>query len=285
MSIHYYLFANGTFFSHRKPHRRLSLYDFVGPSSPVSAVLDKLALILTDPENAGAKHVQLLRLKLGPDHAAWPSRVQRALCTAAAMAYGLLWRKFTLHFSSYPWLLVPCFDSRLSQDTRRHRLEGFMKAAGCCLDKGLGAPLQKHCKKHGGAGDAAGVSQLCETPLARFLANVFERAVLTSTQAELLFRGMTHATLAGDKKLTLVGLSARTSTSKYRELVERWRAEKLQETPASSKCRPAWTKDTNPGSRTSALHAFTKELYPIMEAAGEFAALPRMQERFALLIR
>ena len=109
-----------------------------------------------------------------------------------------------------------------------------------------------------------------------FLQTLFERSVVTSTQAELQFAWfwMWTAGSVRGPRLNLAGLAARAVTKSFSDGVRRWRAlpciRDAMPPHADGRSRPAWTKTTTQGHKGTALYAFSKQVKQDMVAAGEY---------------
>ena len=287
MQVHYRLFKHGTWFTHRAGVR-CSVFEFAGrsTSSPVIATLSALASMLLDPLCGGRPYLQILRSRYGDDMADWPPRLVRALEVALVLAFATLWRKIYRYFDCYPWRLAPAFDPQLARTDRETVVREFLGASECCLDPGLGLPLRKFTARIEDYLEPADtpptVSDLADGDAAHdptlrlFLQTLFERSVVTSTQVELQFAGLslwTTANLRGPR-LNLPGLAARAVATSFGDAVSRWRAlpwiRDSVPPRQSGRSRPAWTKTNNPGHKTTHLHLFAKQVKLDMIAAGEW---------------
>ena len=189
-------------------------------------------------------------------------------------------------FDCYPFRLAPAFDPQLARADRQTVLREFLGASECCLDLGLGLPLRKFTARIEDYLEPADtpptVSDLADRDAAHdptlrlFLQTLFERSVVTSTQVELQFAGLslwTSANMRGPR-LNLPGLAARAVTTSFSGAVSRWRAlpwiQDSMPLRQSGRCRPDWTKASNPGHKTTHLHLFAKQVKQDMVAAGEW---------------
>ena len=158
----------------------------------------------------------------------------------------------------------------------------FLDASECCLDPGLCLPLRKL---------TASVEDYLEPPdapppvsdqadrdpaLRLFLQTLFERCVVTSTQVELQFAGLSMWTAGSMRgpRLNLPGRAARSVATAFKDAVSRWRAlpwiRDAMPPRADGRSRPAWTKTRNPGHKANHLHFFAKQVKQDMISAGEY---------------
>ena len=81
MIVHYQLFRNGKYYSHRDHTVDISIHDLVGQThkNPVAHALGGLASMLMDPLGGGRQYLRILLLKLGDNMDEWPLRVTLAL--------------------------------------------------------------------------------------------------------------------------------------------------------------------------------------------------------------
>ena len=134
----------------------------------------------------------------------WPPRLVSALEVSLVLAFATLRRKIYRYFDCYPWRLAPAFDPHLARAERGAAVRQFLDASECCLDPGLCSPLRKYSANVDDYLEPAEVpipvSDLPagDLPAARndptlrlFLHTLFERSVVTSTQVELQFAGLT----------------------------------------------------------------------------------------------
>ena len=238
MVLHYYLFANGKFFSHRGGEdEAATVFDFVGDDARrnhLLATMGALCAMLMDVAGSKAqRHLRLLHLKLGPIND-WPVRVREALQASLILGISTLWRKLIVFFESYPWALAPAFDESRTEAQRRATLEKFFAAEPCCLDMGLSRQLRKAFP--------ADANFYLGTPLAEFLTAVFTRLVVTSTQVELLFSKYTALTDTREKRLGYPGLCAQAMNQSTTTMTNRWRtAERMgQKLVPVNGGRPVW---------------------------------------------
>ena len=96
--VHYFLFKQGTWKSHR-PDDRACIFDFVGDATRncVARAIGALAQMLLDPDGSGRTHLRLMALVLGRDSSAWPLPVTRALHVNLIIAICMLWRLSLIH--------------------------------------------------------------------------------------------------------------------------------------------------------------------------------------------
>ena len=263
MVIHYHLFEYGTWSTDNKGAKRCNLFDFCRSvdSNPVVVAMTALASMMLDPFGAdGSTHLLLLRLKFGDNIDLWPMRVIAALHVSLVIAFCNLWRKLFHYFDAYPWLLVPAFDDQLSRSAQEEILEDFLKPNlnPCCVDPGLGAKLRALTTV---------VSDYFDSPLRDFLKTLFERVVVTSTQVELQFARMSLWTAGGGRgpRICLPTLSSHAVIADFLKEVKHWRRELADYVKPDNRSRPAWTKATNAGARTSHLHLFMKNNRELLE--------------------
>ena len=305
MRVHYRLFKHGTWFTHRRG-LRCNVFEFAGrsPHSPITASLSALAAMLLDPLCGGSPYLEVVRLRFGDDMADWPPRLVIALEVSLLLAFATLWRKIYRYFDCYPWRLAPAFDTQRTREEREITVRAFLGASECCLDPGLCLPLRRCTARaedylepvdalpleelrppapSGGLrppvseqAGRGGVQERHDPILRLFLQTLFERSVVTSTQVELQFAGLTLLTTGGMRgpRLNLPCLSARAVTTAFTAAVDRWRAlpwirDSMPARP-DGRSRPAWTKTTNPGHKTTYLHLFAKQVRRDMVAAGEW---------------
>ena len=143
--------------------------------------------------------------------------------------------------------------------------------------------------------DAARVEREDDPTLRLFLRTLFERSVVTSTQVELQFAGLTMLTTGGmsGPKFNLPALSAKACGKSFADAVSRWRAlpwiAEDVACRADGRSRPAWTKTSNPGHKTTYLHLFAKQVKQDLVAAGDVSCpdvatlASEAKQRFALL--
>ena len=202
--------------------------------------------MLLDPEGAGRRPLALLFLKFGDQFAEWPRHVHAYLEGSLSIAISSVWRKACYGFKQFPWLLAPAFDMRRSELERRATLQKFLDAKVCCLDPGLCAPLRVRTSN---IDDYVGDSVLQD-----FLATLYERVVVTSTQVELLFASLSKFTLRG---AGLPTLAAKYMLNSFKQAVELWRENPTcsDRTVQSSRCRAPWmltaAKGQKPTTSTS----------------------------------
>ena len=253
MRVHYSLFNCGTWHSHREAGDRRAVFDFCcdGEDNPVHTALSTLAAMLLDPEGAGRRPLALLFLKYGDQFAEWPRHVHVYLEGSLSIAMRCLWRKAWYSFKQFPWLLAPAFDMRRSELERRATLQKFLDAKVCCLDPGLCAPLRVHTSN---IDDYVG-----GTVLQDFLATLFERVVVTSTQVELLFASLSKFTYQG---AGLPTLAAKYMLNSFKQAVELWRENQTcsDRTFRSNRSRAPWVFTAAKGRNTNHLHILAQEL-------------------------
>ena len=279
MVVHYKLFRHGTWYNHRTAASgqgsghwpRCNIFDFTSDleTNPVCEALAALASMLLDPEGAGRRHLNLLFFKFGNSYSEWPQRVREYLEGSLLIAFSVLWRKVYHEFQCYPWLLAPAFDVRRSLIDRRAALQKFLDAQTCCLDKGLCLPLRA---RHGAADD------YCEgTALHDFLEALFQRIVVTSTQCELIFAGLTRLTRNTDEGTGLPSLVARYVVNAYTQQVTRWREDAdIRKAEESALSRPPWLFPLAAGSKVNHLHL-------LMQKRGQFGSMGAAKSDFDAL--
>ena len=241
--------------------------------------------MLLDPLGSGAQHLELIRLRFGEDMAFWPHRLVTALEFSLLLAFATLWRKICRYFECDPWRLAPAFDPTLSRQERQVVVREFLDAPECCLDPGLCLPLRQYSADlddYLEPADAAGpvsdpgAEREDDPTLRLFLRTLFEQSVVTSTQVELQFAGLTMWTSGSmsGPRLNLPGLSAKATGKSFADAVSRWRALPWIETGptrADGRSRPAWTKSANPGHKTTYLHLFAKQVRRDLAAAEDLS--------------
>ena len=250
MVIHFKLFKHGTWYNHRKNDpMRASIFDFCGPlaKSPAGIAMNTLAAIIFDVEGEGRRPLALLFLYFG-SHDAWPRKVHHVLQVSTIVAMSIIWRKLIHYFKRYPWLLAPAFDRRRSEADRRSTLATFMRATKFDLDPGLGLPLQALVDD---------IEDYVDSDLGDFLTTLFERVVVTSTQVEMLFSGLTKWTQAADQGLPT--LAAKSVLNMFKQSVERWRRGIGDVPRQNRRSRPAWMFTMPKGIRKDHLHIFQEE--------------------------
>ena len=252
MTLHYKFFKYGTWYSHRKEKDRCNIFDFCSDEeqNPCCAVLSTLASMLLDPEGAGRRPLALLFMKFGGTYSAWPQHVRQYLEGAICIAFSVVWRKLFFVFKQYPWLLVPAFDKRCSELYRRAKLHQFLNAALCCLDPGLCALLRAL---------TTNIDDYLETVLCDFLTVLFERVVVTSTQVELIFAGLSKYTESLGGGGGMPTLSAKYKISAFAQAVNRWRSENPNQAARSNNWRAPWMFPVARGARTNHLHILAKK--------------------------
>jgi len=95
MKFHYFLFANGKFFSQRTGEHSITVFDFVGngPNNHLAAAMGALSSMLMDATGrTGGRHLRMLYIKLGPIRQ-WPDRTKAALQVALLIGISVIWRK------------------------------------------------------------------------------------------------------------------------------------------------------------------------------------------------
>ena len=158
----------------------------------------------------------------------------------------------------------------------------FLDASECCLGPGFCLPLRKltaNVEDYMEPPDAAPPvsDQADRDPALRlFLQTLFERSVVTSTQVELQFAGLsmwTSGSMRGPR-LNLPGLAARSVGTAFKDAVSRWRAlpwiRDAMPVRVDGRSRPAWTKTSNPGHKATHLHFFAKQVKQDMISTGEY---------------
>ena len=194
-------------------------------------------------------------------------RVKNALHSSLVVGISVLWRKIVCHFKSYPWALAPAFDESRKEDERRATVNAFLKAPLCCLDCGLSRQLRQ-------AFPPDPDIYIQDMPLSVFLATLFTRLVMTSTQVELQFSRMTGITNTRRKRLGLPGLAAKCMNVAFSAWVERWRTQKRggKERRGMLRARPTWVRSKENGSRSFDL--YKKDVHAKMLAEGRLDDSP-----------
>lgn len=255
MVVHYKLFKNGTWYSHRQTRDRYNIFDFCSDAeeNPICEALSLLAAMMVDPEGAGKRPLALLFLKFGQKFSEWPRHVRNYLDGSLCIAFSVLWRKLFHDFKQYPWLLAPAFDLRRSMLARRATLQRFLVAPKCCLDKGLCMPLRKH---------TTSIDDYFDSVLHDFLVALYLRTVVTSTQVELIFGKLSRLTTDDKGGAGLATLASKFMIASFEQAVQRWRAEKpiIRGRPlaSSNKCRAPWMFTMPQGTRTNHLHVLAQ---------------------------
>ena len=121
------------------------------------------------------------------------------------------------------------------------------------------------------------------TVLHDFLVALFERAVVTSTQCELIFAGLTRLTRSCDEGIGLPSLTARYVINAFTQQVQRWRENQQMKTNPldSNRCRPPWLFSTADGVRTNHLHLLCHKQKKYMssdEAKSVYDTLPVQEQ-------
>ena len=280
MVVHYKLFKNGTWFSHRSAKDRCNIFDFCSDTTenPICEALSTLASMLLDPEGTGKRPLALLYLKFGERYLEWPRHVRELLQGCLCIAFQVLWRKLYYYFQCYPWLLVPAFDVGRTMIARRDTIQRFLNAFECCLDPGLCAPLRAY---------TANLDDYFGSVLHDFLITLFERVVVTSTQVELQFASLTRWTM---NHAGMPTIAAKYAIDTFAQMVGRWRTGNAISSAPSNRCRPPWVYNTKKGVKTNHLHVFAEEchkgLWPGVHASeawtpslkSKFDALPKEEQ-------
>ena len=216
--------------------------------------------------------------------AQWPVRLVSALEVSLVQAFATLWRNMFRHFDCYPWKLAPAFDPQLPRADRQAIVQEFLTAPECCLDHGLCLPLRQYTANLDDYLEPIPVSDLAgenapapagDPTLRLFLQTLFERSVVTSTQVELQFAGLSAWVSGGSKgpRLNLPALASRAVTATFADAVKRWRALPCNKASVArssdGRARPAWTKAANLGHKTTYPHVLTRQVSRDMIAAGE----------------
>ena len=105
------------------------------------------------------------------------------------------------------------------------------------------------------------IADYFDSTLRDFLKTLFERVVITSTQVEMQFAKMSLWTAADGRgpRMCLPTLASQGVLADFVLEVDRWRRELADFEKSEHRSRPAWTTQTNPGSRTNHIHVFMKD--------------------------
>jgi len=219
MVLHSRLFKRGTWYSHllagREADMRFACFEFCrGPShKPAAKLLTALGAMMFDPGGDGRQHLLLLHTRYGSNSDDWPLALTKALHISNVVAFARVWRLLFFYFKLWPWPLARAYDPATSEEEKVDMMLAFLKVpkGSELLDPGLGRKVREIVDS---------VEDLQEPVLSQTLFLTFQRAVMTSTFVERLFKDLSALTR---KPQTIATVGAKHCNAVFGQWVSRWR--------------------------------------------------------------